>query len=199
VKKRNDLLIGPKDKAVMAIKEGKAEEAIRCIEELNEQFRPLHDRYGDWIQCLLAFIADEIGEDAVEKALKRTFEDVYKKRVLAAKDLKAEDIVKGYCQGSRAHYATVDIEEDDEKFVIKHINCNSGGRIQKECISGKTKKAYNWSFNQANVPYYCCHESVFNNIYKGIGLDHIDYEFDRQHDDKGNPTGSCCTWTIRKK
>jgi len=198
MKKRDDLLVGPKERAINAVKEGRIEEAIQCIEELNEQFRPLHDRYGEWIQCLLAFIADEMGESAVEKALQKTFEDVYKTRVLDSQNLTAEDVVKRYCQGARAHYSDITIEEDDEKFVLKHLHCNSGGRIQRECIYGKTERAYDWSFNQMNVPYYCCHESVFNNIYKEIGLDRVTYEFEYQHDENGTPTGKCCIWKIKK-
>lgn len=47
MKRRDDLLQGPKDKAIEAIKKGNKEEAIRCAQELYEDFYPLHGRYGE--------------------------------------------------------------------------------------------------------------------------------------------------------
>jgi len=41
--RRDDLLVGPKEKAIEAVKAGNKEEAIRYIQELYEEFRPLHD------------------------------------------------------------------------------------------------------------------------------------------------------------
>ena len=116
--KRDDLLIGPKEKAIAAVKEGRIDAAIQHIEELYLEFRPLHDRYGDWILSLLGFVKDKLGEEAVEDALKKTFEDVYKERALATAKLPYEERIRRYCQGHRTHYSEFHVEEDDEKVSV---------------------------------------------------------------------------------
>jgi hypothetical protein len=198
--KRNDLLIGPKEKAITAVKEGRKDEAIRYIEELYLEFRPLHDRYGDWILSLLGFVKEKLGEEAVEKALKKTFEDVYKERAIATAKLSYEERIRRYCQSHRAHYSEFYVEEDDEKTTIVIPYCGSGGRIQEggKVIDKSTQKAYPWSFNQSGVNYYCCHEAVFNQAYKDLGLDFVTYEYGKQYNEDGTPQGCSCRWIFYK-
>ena len=92
-RRRDDLVIGPKEKAIEAVRAGNKEEAIKNIETLYEEFRPLHDRYGDWIQILLSFIAEKLGEEAIEEAIRRITYEVYKEKWLTAfKNMSAEEI-----------------------------------------------------------------------------------------------------------
>ena len=198
--RRDDLLVGPKEKAIEAIKAGREQEAIKHIEELSEEFRPLHDRYGEWIQSLLCFIAEKLGEEAVEEALQKTFIDVYKDIYESTKDLSPEELIKSRCKSHRTHYSDFYVEEDDEKFVLVIPYCGSGGRMQKKDKAyGRTKKAYPWSFNQAGVSYYCAHELVFSKLAKDFGLDRFQYEYHHQFDNEGKPTGLPCRWIIYKK
>jgi len=199
--KRNELVVGPKERAIEAIKAGRKQEAIKCIEEFYEEFRPLHDRYGDWVQSLLGFVSDKLGEEAVEEALYRTFMDVYKDRAISFKDMRHEDIIRRYCQSLRSHYSKFYIEEDEEKTVIVITYCGSGGRMQREgkAYRKRTQKNYPWSFDQAGVSYYCCHEGVFSMAYKELGLDFVRYEYCKQFDDGGKPTGSPCKWIFYKE
>jgi hypothetical protein len=199
--RRNDLLVGPKEKAIEAVKAGNKEEAIKYIQELYEEFRPLHDRYGDWAQSLLSFIAKKLGEEAVEEALRQIVLDVYKDRWGKMKNMSHEEIVKMWCQLWKSHYSDFYVEEDEEKTVFVVSYCNSGGRIQKEgkARGRRTSKPYPWSFNQAGVSYYCCHEGVFNQMFKELGLDFIKFEYCNQFDDEGKPTGCPCKVIIYKK
>jgi hypothetical protein len=201
MRRRDDLIVGPKEKAVKALKEGKKDEAIQYIEEIYQEFRPIHDRYGDWIQCLLNFIAERLGEDAVADALKKTFNEVYKARLISLKNMTHEELIKSRSQSHRTHFSNFYIEEDDEKTVLVINYCGSGGRIQKEgklCGEGTTQ-AYPWSFDQIGVCYYCCHEAIFSMFYKELGLDFMKYEYHRQFDEEGRPTGKPCRWVIYKK
>lgn len=152
---RDDLKIGPKEKAIEAIEAGKKKEAIRYIDELVEEFRPLHDRYEDWILSLLGFIKDKMGGGAIEEALLRTFTDVYKERAFPLEKMGNPELIKRYCQSLRSHYAEFYLEEDDEKTVIVIPYCGSGGRMEKEgkAKGRRTQQAYPWSFNQKGVCY----------------------------------------------
>ena len=200
MRRRDDLLIGPKERAIEAVKAGRKEEAVKYIEELWEGFKPLHDRYGDWIQFLLSFIADKLGEEVVEEALRGIVIDIYKDRFVSTfKTMSAEEIAKSWSQVSKSHYCDVYVEEDDEKFVLVIPYCGSGGRMQKEARGRKTEKAYPWSFDQEGVPYYCCHESVFNLMFEELGLGNLKFGYCLQFDDKGNPTGDACRHIVYKE
>src|SRR3989304_1544146 len=142
MRRRDDLMIGPREKAIEAIEAGKKEEAIRYIGELVEEFRPLHDRYAEWIQSLLVFIAERVGEEAVEEALVKTFDDVYRGKLLSLKNMSHEDVVKSRSKS---------------------------------------------------------HRSLFSQFYPELGMDFMKYEFHRQFDDQGRPTGQPCRWIIYKR
>ncbi len=195
-KRRDDLLQGPKEKAIEAIKAGKTEEAIKQVQELSKEFKPLHDRYSEWIQYLLTFIAEKLGEPAVEEALKGTYQNVYQS-VLPPTDLPVIDRVKGICKGHRTHYSDFYIEEDDEKFVVNIKFCGSGGRIQqKNTNNGRTKKPYPWSDNMAGMAYYCCHEPIFLKKEMDAGISLVKEA--NQFDEKGQSTGKMCQYIFYK-
>jgi hypothetical protein len=198
--RRDDLLMGPKERAIQAVEAGRTEDAIKYIKELHEDFKPLQDKFGEWIQSLLAFISTKIGEDAVEEALHKTFLDVYKERYEPKRKMTPEELVKVQARVLRLHYNDFYVEEDDEKFVLVMSFCGSGGRIQKLTkADGKTKKAYPWSFNQKGLNYFCCHCKVFELGAKVFGLDMLHVEHTPLFDENGNPTGKTCRQTIYKK
>lgn len=201
MKRRDDLLIGPKEKAIAAIRSGNVEEAIKQIEELAGEFKPLHDRYNDWHQSLLNFISERLGEEAVEEALRRVFNDVYRESSAGMKNVSHDDLVKFVCKAHRCHQSDFYIEEDDENtyFIIPY--CGSGGRLQKrgEPFGRRTGKPYPWSFNRSGVNYYCCHEAVFGALHKELGIDFLEFEYSELFDKDGNPTGGTCRAIVSKK
>ena len=83
--RRNDFKIGTKEKALAAVMAGNKQEAIKYIEELRVEFKPLHDRLCEWLQSTLCFISERLGEEADEEAPERAFDDVYKPRRVGAR------------------------------------------------------------------------------------------------------------------
>ena len=200
MKRRDDLLTGPKEKAIEAVKAGKQEEAIKYIEELHKMFQPLHDRYADWIQFLLSFIGEKLGEEVIEEALRGITLEIYKDRFVSVFEKSSpEEIINIFCQANISHYSDFYIEEDDEKYVLVITDCGSGGRMQKEGRGRSTAKAYPWSYGQEGVRYYCCHESIFNQVFQELGFDGVWHEYSRQYDDEGKPTGGVCRHIVYKK
>ncbi|MEE8321633.1 MAG: hypothetical protein V3R68_07335, partial [Gammaproteobacteria bacterium] len=65
---RNEWTSTARDKTIAAIKNGQTEEAIKGVEEIWAEGRPIHDLYGDMAAAFLDFIEAELGEQAVEKA-----------------------------------------------------------------------------------------------------------------------------------
>ncbi len=199
--RRDDLLVGPKERAIAAIEAGHKEAALRCVEELSIEGQSLHDRYVEWIQSLLGFIAEHMGEESVEKALRQIVTDVYRGPWISQfKEMNPEDIARMWARISKSHYSDFHIEEDEEKYIITIPYCASGGKIQQagKAAGRRTKRDYPWSFNQAGVSYYCCHESVFNQMYKELGFMNMQFEYHNQFEDDGTPTGHPCRFYIYK-
>lgn len=198
-RRRDDLLVSPKEKAINAVKAGDKDKALKSIEELYQMFLSLHDRYGDWMLLLLTFIGEKLGEEAVEEATRRGANEIYSDRwVDGFRRMTAEEITRAMCLVHKTHYSDYYVEEDDEKFVIVINYCGSGGRMQKQEIGGKTQKAYPWSYDQKGVNYYCVHESVFNQAFREWKFDKIKFEYGKQFDDEGKPTGEPCRYIIYK-
>ena len=202
MKRRDDLLQGPKEKAVEALNQDNKTEALKYIHELYEEFRPLHDRYVEIVNSLLTFIGKKFGEEAVVEATQYYVEQTATSMFTRMKTLNHEQLVSAFVNLHRKHYNGFYVEEDDEKTVITITECNVGARLLKDGIvaqqeGGLTKEAWHWSFNRTGVPYYCIHGYVFNNIFKRLGVPVV-VEWGKQYDDKGKATGEPCRYTIRK-
>ncbi len=202
MKRRDDLLQGPKEKAVEALNQDEKTEALKYIHELYEEFRPLHDRYVEIVNSLLTFIGKKLGEEAVAEATQYYVGQTATSMFTRMKTLNHEQLVSALVDLHRKHYNGFYVEENDEKTVITVLECNVGARLLKDRIvtqqeGGLTKKAWHWSFNRAGVPYYCIHAHVFNNIFKRLGVPVV-VEWGKQYDDKGKTTGEPCRYIIRK-
>jgi hypothetical protein len=118
------------------------------------------------------------------------------------KALNHEQLVNAFVGLHRKHYNGFYVEEYDDKTVLTIADCNVGAKLLKDGIAqktgGRTKKARQWSFNRAGVPYYCIHAHVFNGLFKKFGLP-IEVEWGKQYDDEGKPTGEPCRYIVYKK
>ncbi|KPK23390.1 MAG: hypothetical protein AMJ70_03615 [Dehalococcoidia bacterium SG8_51_3] len=201
MKKRDDLLQGPKGKAIEALDRNDKEQTLQYIDELYEEFRPIHDRYVESINSLLTFVSQRLGEEAVADAAWHYVEQTTSAMFSQMKAFNHEQLVKTLADLHRKHYSRFYIEEDSDKTVITVAECNVGARLLKDGVAqregGLTKKAWNWSFNRTGVPYYCIHAHVFNNLFQRLGVP-IAVEWGRQYDDGGNATGEPCRYVIRK-
>jgi len=209
MKRRDDLLKGPMEKAIEAVEKGeKKEEAIRQIKELYDDFHPLHDRYSEWCTSLLTFIGEHLGEEAVLKATERLMDEIYTERFRQLKNLDYRSLVEAFVRMHRSHYSQFHVEEDEEKTIITITGCGCGGRMMKEgkydntnrhpVMWGTTKKAYPWSYHKKGMPYYCIHSYVMNDIFQKVGVP-VETKYGFQYDHGGNPIDDPCTYTIYKK
>ena len=201
MKKRDDLLQGPKEKAIEALDRNDKKQTLQYINELYEEFRPIHDRYVESINSLLTFVSQRLGEEAVADAAWHYVEQTTSAMFARMKAFDHEQLIKTLAGLHRKHYSRFYVEEDSDKTVITVAECNVGARLLKDGTAqregGLTKKAWDWSFNCAGVPYYCIHAHVFNNLFQRLGVP-IEVEWGRQYDDDGKATGEPCRYVIRK-
>lgn len=205
VRRRDDLTVSPKVKALKAIKAGNKDEAIKYIEEMDKWgLYMLRDTYGHWIQYLLGFIAKKLGEEAIEEAWNGALIDSWGDKndwPAQMNNRSAEETMKIICPQISALGSDYYVEEDDEKFVINFTYCASGGRMEKEgkAAGKRTTKPYPWSFNQAGIPYYCCHEGVMMRLFAKFVKKPYWKEGNSQYNDDGTPTGRICRCYLYKE
>ena len=142
--------------------------------------KSLHDLFCDWIWDLLTHIADEHGEEAVYRALRKSQGGWMLRRTwkgFLAMDV--EQRVQLSAEMMRAHMCgpdqdgTAEIVEDDDKYKIFMDPCGSGGRMRRgDPVDGTpsrlgppynfgvTVEAQEWSFGKRGVPYYCAHCAI---------------------------------------
>jgi len=199
--KRDDFLIGPKEKAVEAIKAGKTKEALAYLNDVYEQFHALHDAYSNDISLLEGTLAQTQGERWYEAFERKKVFELLGPKYERYKGLSVEQQVEAICNSMRAHYSEFHVEEDAEKFVVKIAGCGAGGRLVRDNIAKKqkavTKKAYSWSFDRVGFPYYCAHAYFLNELFKELGIK-VKIEYGRQYDDKGNKINEPCRYIVYK-
>ena len=198
----NDLLTGPKERAIAAVREGDKETALASIGELYDDFRPLHNRYVEWINFLLSYISKKNGEEAVSEALEQLVDTIYRPLFENMVGMSHEEILKAVISLHRQHYSVWHVDEEDTKTVIILDECNVGGRLMKTGMDRKlgslTTRAHSWSFNKEGVPYYCVHAAYFNKLFKELGIP-VEVNWARQYDENGEPTGKTCNYTVSRK
>ena len=199
--RRDDFLIGPKEKAIEAIKAGKTEEALSYLNDVCEQFHALHDAYSNDISLLEGTLAESQGKQWYEVFERKKVFGLLGPKYQRYKEMSVEQRVEAICNSMRAHYSEFHVEEDDEKFSVKITACGAGGRLIRDGIAKRqgaiTPKAYPWSFNRVGFPYYCAHAYFLNELFEELGLK-IKIEYGRQYDDKGNKIDEPCRYIVYK-
>lgn len=160
------------ERAKAAIDAGEPDEAKRLVDASVARWRSLQDYSINWVTSLLSWIGDELGEAAVEDALRRSGEQFVRARRdgdVAWDDLSAEQRARAIAGAMVANFGTCEVAEDDEKIVLS-FRCGSGGRLIDE---GRYEgddaylvlhEAGPRTFGRAELPVYCAHCSVNNEI-----------------------------------
>jgi hypothetical protein len=160
------------DEAKDAIRNGDMEWAVDRIDAAVERWRGLQDYSINWITSLLSFIGDELGEEAVERALRRTGEQYVRPRRAGEQEwasLPAEARAKAVARAMVANFGVCEVSEDDEKITLS-FRCGSGGRLIDEGrYDGDDaylvlRQRSPMTFSRDELPVYCAHCSVNNEI-----------------------------------
>ena len=119
------------EQAKAALVAGETERAIELVDRAVGQWRGLQDYSINWITSLLSFVGREIGEEAVERALRTTGEEFVRPRRDTGVDwgsLPASARAKVIARAMVANFGTCAVEEDAEKITLS-FHCGTGGRL----------------------------------------------------------------------
>src|SRR3954462_2150089 len=117
------------ERAKAAIRAGGDDAAVDLIDKGVAQWRSLQEYSINWITSTLSFIADELGEEAVERALRRTGEEFVRPRRTTDVewgDLPARVRAKVIARAMVANFGECETSEDDDKITLS-FRCGSGG------------------------------------------------------------------------
>jgi hypothetical protein len=160
------------DRAKAEIAAGHVDAGVDLFDEAVSRARELQYFFVNRITSLLTFIAEELGEEAVERALRSTGERFIRGRRDTGVDwgeLPASARAKVVARAMLGNFGEVDVSEDDEKVVLS-IRCGTGGRLVEE---GRYEgdNAYATLHERAPrtfmldaLPVYCTHCSINNEI-----------------------------------
>jgi hypothetical protein len=160
------------EQAKAAIDAGDADGAKALVDKMVGQWAGLKDYSINWITSLLTFVAEELGEEAVERALRKTGEEFVLPRRdtgTAWEDVPAAQRAKVIARAMLANMGRVDVSEDDEKIVLS-FRCGSGGKLiddgryEGDHPYWTLRERAGRTFMQDELPVYCAHCSVNNEI-----------------------------------
>jgi hypothetical protein len=174
-----DAAVPDHERVRAALADGDADAGLAALDHLVRRFASLQDYSVNWVTSLLSFIGRELGEDAVERAL-REFGDTFlaDQRADAAAttpwpDLPAEVRARALIRPMVANGATVRVDADDERIELR-FRCGTGGRLVDE---GRYDDRADGSpgylvldgdgpvtFGRPGLPVYCAHCSVNNEL-----------------------------------
>src|SRR3954451_16976476 len=159
------------ERAKAAIEAGDSAAAIELVDKAVGQWRSLQEYSINWITSTLSFIADEIGEEAVERALRQTGEEFVRPRRdtgVEWGDLPARVRAKVIARAMIASFGECEVEEDDTKIRLSFA-CGSGGRLSDEGKYDEEGGVYYTlreqsprTFSREALPAYCAPCSVNN-------------------------------------
>jgi hypothetical protein len=157
--------------AKAAVAAGQSELALSLIDTAVERWRSLQRYSIDWITSLLSFIGREMGEEAVERALRATGDEVVRERRDPGWDaLPAAVRAKAIARAMVANFGECEVTEDEDKIVLA-FRCGSGGRLidagRYDTEGGPfltLRQPAGRTFGRDSLPVYCAHCSVNNEI-----------------------------------
>jgi hypothetical protein len=195
------------------------------VEELLAAWRRLHDRNADLMAGVLAWVARRFGEAALEPCYRSVLEPFIQERYMVF-DIRqrpyAETVARNLYIGleaMRAHMVgpgrrgDTDLQEFDDRWEMSFDPCGSGGRMMRgDEIEGTasrvlepyefgvTEEAYDWTWGEKGVCYYCVHCSFTMSILPAERWGHPVRTVDPPTWDgpDGPGTRRACKWTVWK-
>ncbi len=157
-----DLALPDYKKAIDAVREGEFDKAFSLISGFKEMTVRMHDALMDMVGLLLTYIAENYGEDELEKALRfrhTTFSQVHGD----LSRMGIEQLLGIYSLLWRGHNSKFSIIEEKDRVIVKQEFCGSGTRMRKRGSTdphmhlGYTKGKHKWCWDKKGVSYYCAH------------------------------------------
>lgn len=172
------------------------------LEGVLAEEKPIHDLYGDMAASMLTFIAQELGEEAVERAWRHVGEDVWRpflEQFRAGGD--TAGLAQAFAYSLISHRYDFEAVEHDDRWSFEVGYCTSGERMVSEGKVagvaqdrpghhrfGATTHAHAWTLGLERFPYYDVHSALWMKLLPAEwGWDVMDVEYEH-NEGLGEPT-----------
>ena len=190
---REDLTETSADRLRAAIARDDDAAALSELDGVIAEERPIHDLYGDMAASLLTFIAQELGEEAVERAWRHVGEDVWRPFIEQFRDRDDTSGLAAAFAGSLiSHRYDFEAVEHPDRWSFEVNWCTSGERMVTEGKVagvepdadghhrfGATARAHPWTLGHERFPYYDVHSALWMKLLPAEwGWDVMDVEYE---------------------
>ncbi|MCK5571877.1 MAG: hypothetical protein KAJ12_03920 [Bacteroidetes bacterium] len=166
-------------RAYEAIDRGDIEGAKRIVEYARLEWQVVHDMYVNWSWSFFTYIAQNYGEEELEKAYRGILGSYYRSRYdkVMASDVKTQlqltvEGLRGHLMGDRRQ-GEIDVVEEEDRYVLTLDPCGSGGVARQRVESGNeqnpelfgySSQPQGWTWGKEKVCHYCGHCAFVNEI-----------------------------------
>ena len=161
----------PQRRMELLIESGDTVGAKKFYVEIEKACRDMHDFYREWVSWLLSHVYREYGVEELNRCLRYSSEKGWMPWMM--EDI-THDVQTRLRDWTRllavGNFATITIEEDDEKFILTQNPCGSCGRQHND---GRHEPPWNLAvikekhpitFNRGEVTAYRTHIAVMHTI-----------------------------------
>lgn len=183
-----------KERMNALINAGNVKETLKYYDYLEKGFQDIHDLYREWTSLLLSHVYREYGVDALEKCLRDSSEKRWMPWMMEDITHDAKQRLRDWVTLLLGNFATLRIEEDDNKFTLFQDPCGSCGRqIRQGCHKPPldlaiVKEKHPISFMEGEVTVYQAHIAVMHTI---MPIERIGAPWPAIHCAKGATGGPC--------
>ena len=173
---------------------GDTAEVLKYYDYMERGFRDIHDLYREWTSLLLSHVYREYGIDALEKCLRYSSDQRWMPWMMDDITHSAQQRLRDWVILLLGNFATLRVEEDDEKFTLFQDPCGSCGRqILQGCHKpplnlAVVKEKHAISFLAGEVTVYQAHIAVMHTI---MPIERIGAPWPAIHCPKGATGGPC--------
>ncbi len=159
-----------KERMVVLIDAADTEETMKFYIYMEKGFQDLHDLYREWTSLLLSHVYREYGIEALEQCLRFSSEKRWMPWMMDDVTHDPKERLQSWVKLLLGNFATIRLEEDDEKFTIFQDPCGSCGRqIRNGCYKpplnlAVVKESHPISYNRGEVTVYQAHLAVMHTI-----------------------------------
>jgi hypothetical protein len=160
------------EQARTAMEAGDHDRASELLDDAVARWRSLQDYSINWVTSLLSFIGREMGEAAVERALREFGEAFVRPRRETGTEwdaLPPELRARVVATAMVSNFGECEVDEDEDKITLS-FRCGTGGRLIDEGrYEGDDaylvlREAAGRTFTRDELPVYCAHCSVNNEM-----------------------------------
>lgn len=203
-----DLRRNARQRGQEAVAAGDLAAAAVAIDDVWQESRPIHDLYGDICASLLDYVAQTLGEEAVNEAWRHVGEQLWRPLLVSLSQQPIEHALRAMGVFLHSHGYDFDCVEHADRYEFPLHRCPSGGRMLEEgkragdprhpLEFGASKAPHAWSFDQTGVLYYCAHTKLWMDILpKEWGLPLMSAQYG-EFDSNGTVSGRPCVITLWK-